>query len=762
MSTEARRASLPPRPPHAPRTAGDPGPFDPRTPLDDTPPPWTDRPASDDTDTGRPPDASGDGAAPGAWDAGTASGDDTAGRGPATPRASADPHGAGTARTEKRPGTDDGTTTVGPQRPAPDARRDGAPRGASDARGTETAERPYRATGGGEAPARPATPPASDARRTGAAPAAPAHRPAGGGVSGGPATPAVSDAHRPGAAPAEPTYRPATVAAPGSAGAAERPYGPEGDAPAGRPATPPVSDARRTGAAPAAPAHRPVGGGVSGGPATPAVSDAHRPGAAPAEPTYRPATVAAPGSAGAAERPYRPEGDAPAGRPATPPVSDARRTGAAPAAPAHRPVGGGVSGGPATPAVSDAHPTGAAPAEPTYRPAGDGTPGRPAAPPASGGRPRFPRIGGDATDRSAPPPPQASARFPDAPPTVGRGVSVTPDVAPPPANRPRTEAAVAPDVVPPPPAHRPRTETPSETTTRLRPVPAEPDPALSWSAPMSPGGVPGAGRPASVSFGEPGSRPRPFARRTRGQVVAAAVCLVLGTGLIGGAVTGAWLADGPEGPGTRHAFAVAGDLWHEVPVDQLFPPTLQGRGAGPGEADRVWTRIAVAPDSGCKGAFDALLTRVLAPVGCERLLRATYTDATQSHVTTVGLLFTEADAAGMEGLARRFERERLDRRGDLMPLPYAAKDTAAEGFGPEQRASWAISVLTDAPVVVYAVSGWADGRTVDEPQPAEDAMRPGAGTAPAQAGLGHEARGLADRFERALRQRAGTPTERPS
>ncbi|MER6295652.1 hypothetical protein [Streptomyces althioticus] len=677
MSTEARRASLPPRPPHAPRTAGNPGPFDPRTPLDDTPPPQTDRPASDDTDTGRPPDASGDRAAPGAWDAGTASGDDTAGRGPATPRASADPHGAGTARTEKRPGTHDGTTTVGPQRPAPDARRDGAPRGASDARGTETAERPYRAAGGG-IPARPATPPASDAHGTGAAPAAPTHRPTGGGAPGGPSTPAASGT-------------------------------------------------RRT-------------------------------GAAPAEATYRPATAAAPGSAGASERLHRPEGDRPMGRPATPPASDGRGTDAAPAEPTHRPTGAGISARPAPSAVSDAHSQGAVPAEPTYRPVGDGTPGRPAA----GARPRFPRIGGDATDRSAPPPPQASARFPDAPPTVGRGVSVTPDVAPPPANRPRTEAAVAPDVVPPPPAHRPRTETPSETTTRLRPVPAEPDPALSWSAPMSPGGVPGAGRPASVSFGEPGSRPRPFARRTRGQVVAAAVCLVLGTGLIGGAVTGAWLADGPEGPGTRHAFAVAGDLWHEVPVDQLFPPTVQGRGAGPGEADRVWTRIAVAPDSGCKGAFDALLTRVLAPVGCERLLRATYTDATQSHVTTVGLLFTEADAAGMEGLARRFERERLDRRSDLMPLPYAAKDTAAEGFGPEQRASWAISVLTDAPVVVYAVSGWADGRTVDEPQPAEDAMRPGAGTAPAQAGLGHEARGLADRFERALRQRAGTPTERPS
>ncbi|GGX27256.1 hypothetical protein GCM10010297_55960 [Streptomyces malachitofuscus] len=400
------------------------------------------------------------------------------------------------------------------------------------------------------------------------------------------------------------------------------------------------------------------------------------------------------------------------------------------------------------------------------------------------------------TDPAAPPPPRASARFPDAPPTVGRGLR-TPD---------------APPSVPPQPTHRPAaarpgapSETASETTTRLRPVPADPaapprpspgarpgdtpggsadparrpppgdaeagrggapDPALSWSAPMSPGGAPG-GRPAFVSFGEPerfdeDARRRPFGRRSRSQIVAAAACLVLGTGLISGAVTGAWLARDSEGSGARQGFAAAGDLWHNVPVDQLFPPTVQGKGAGPGDADRSWTRIAVAPDSGCRGAFDPLLRKVLDPVGCERLLRATYTDATQSHVTTVGLLFTEADAAGMTSLARRFEKERLDRRTDLLPLPYAAKGTAAAGFGAGQRASWAISVLTDAPVVVYAVSGWADGRTVDTPQPAEDAMESGATAAPAQAGLGHEAQGLADRVERGLRKRAGTATEQPS
>ncbi|MBG0856622.1 hypothetical protein I2W78_33375 [Streptomyces spinoverrucosus] len=270
-----------------------------------------------------------------------------------------------------------------------------------------------------------------------------------------------------------------------------------------------------------------------------------------------------------------------------------------------------------------------------------------------------------------------------------------------------------------------------------------------------------------VSFGEPeafddDARVGLSGALVRRRTLAAAVCLVLGIGLIGGAVTGSWLVGGSGEAGERGTFAAAGSLWHSVPVDQLFPPTVQGRGAGPGDADRTWTRIAVAPDSGCADAFDPLLRKVLTPVGCQRLLRATYTDATQSYVTTVGLLFTKADATAMRSLDARFEKERLGRRTDLMPRPYAAKDTVAAGFGDEQRASWTVSVLTDAPVVVYAVSGWADGRTVDEPQPAAEAMRSGATTAVAQAGLGHEAKGLADRVERGLRKSVTSSSEQPS
>ncbi|MGW5258010.1 hypothetical protein ACWERW_34645, partial [Streptomyces sp. NPDC004012] len=385
-------------------------------------------------------------------------------------------------------------------------------------------------------------------------------------------------------------------------------------------------------------------------------------------------------------------------------------------------------------------------------PASGGTAPRPSAPapggttaPASGapgGAPDAYARGAAAHPRSArldrqarpgtPPPPVPSSRFPDAPPTVG--VSL-PGAGTAPASPLPAEGIV-------------------ETTARLG---SGPDTARRV--------VPT--RPV-VTFAEPDirdadtARPRLLGILVGPRTAGAAVCLVLGLGLIGGAVTGSWLVGDGSGEGAQGAYAVAGSLWHDAPVDQLFPPTVHGPGAGPGGADRTWTRVAVAPDGGCADAFDPLLRKALAPAGCLRLLRATYTDATRSEVTTVGLLFTRADSAAMTALARRFKNEGLDRRTDLMPRPYAAEGTVAAGFGDDQRASWTISIRTDLPVVVYGVSGFADGRTVTEPQPAVDAMKAGATTAPAQAGLGYEATGLADRIAAALHKSVTAATEKPS
>ncbi|MFJ6938311.1 hypothetical protein [Streptomyces sp. NPDC101132] len=251
-------------------------------------------------------------------------------------------------------------------------------------------------------------------------------------------------------------------------------------------------------------------------------------------------------------------------------------------------------------------------------------------------------------------------------------------------------------------------------------------------------GVPGATGVPGTTGGPGRADGAPSGGRPRGGV-AAAVCSVLGVGLIGGAVAGTWLLGRAEAvPPVDAAYRKAAVLWRSATVDTLFPPVLVGDGAGPGGADRRWTRIAVDPGTGC-GTW----TRVLAPAGCDRELRATYTDATRSSVIGVGLVFTPADAATMGALRNRL--------GTRPPLP------PAYGLDDRQRAGWTVSVLTDAPVVVYAVSGFADGRPVPTPAPAAAAMSPDDTGAVAQAGLGHEAKAVADRLERALRRDAARP-----
>ncbi|MFJ4203211.1 hypothetical protein ACIP2Y_26785 [Streptomyces sviceus] len=480
-------------------------------------------------------------------------------------------------------------------------------------------------------------------------------------------------------------------------------------------ATPVPSSRRETDASPPPPSPR----GPAPGPMPPAASAGNRaPGARP-RPASRTPESYGPSAGGTSASPATNPGMAAPGP--MPPASDAPSRGtdtgsaSVPPRPRTRPtVPPRRTGGPAETASETTFRMRPVPA------AGDGPVG-----PASAAR-----AGSGGT--AVPPMPDARPGFPRRP-TREAPVSGAPGMPPAPTTPPRTASFT-------------------------------PDPALSWSAALPPhDGTPANGRPV-VSFAEPevGYRERSWGVRIPPRITAVAACVVLGLGLIGGAVTGSWLIGGSGDEGRGDTFTQAGELWHSVPVDQLFPPTVDGQGAGPGGADRTWTRIAVAPDSGCKDAFDPLLRKALAPVGCERLLRATYTDATQSYVTTVGLLFTDADATAMRDLDTRFTREGLGSRTDLMPLPYAAKNTLAAGFGAEQRASWTISVLTDAPVVAYAVSGWADGRTVDTPEPAEKAMESGDTTPAAQAGLGNEAQGLADRVERALRKTVTSPPEQSS
>ncbi|MGW8375739.1 hypothetical protein [Streptomyces sp. ODS28] len=275
--------------------------------------------------------------------------------------------------------------------------------------------------------------------------------------------------------------------------------------------------------------------------------------------------------------------------------------------------------------------------------------------------------------------------------------------------------------------------------------------AAPGTAPGTPPGV--TPDPAQDATRHTGGFAAALRQRPAPRAVAMAACLVLGIGLLGGAGVGAWMSAESKEAAAEGDFDHIRGMWETLPVDQLFPRTLNGTGAGPGGADRRWVRVAVAPDSTCTHAFDPLLAEALSPVGCQRLVRATYADETSTSVTTVGLLFTRADEARMRALRQRFTREDLGRRSDLMPRPYAARGTLAADFGDAQRASWSIRPMSEAPVVVYSVTGFADGRVVSDPQAAAEATERGENSAAAQAGLGHDARGIAELVERGLRAR---------
>lgn len=424
-------------------------------------------------------------------------------------------------------------------------------------------------------------------------------------------------------------------------------------------------------------------------------------GSAPTAPTGAPRQTSATGDGTptGARRPA--SGDANPSGAQRPASRDANSPGAP--RPASRPD----TSAPAAPSRPPAAPAASAPAAPApARPAaatpphpGHGTPPLPASAPAGPSRPHS-RPAGPAPARQAP-----VAAAPSAPPHVRPPV--------PPYGHTYAYGAATPGALPP--------EAPVETTTRLRPV----------------------------------------RERRTGRNLAAAVCAVLGVGLIGGALAGVWLAAAEPGERPEPAgYTEAMELWHNAPVDTLFPRTLAGPAAGPGAAARTWTRIVVAPDAACSPAVLAKgLLATLRPLGCERVLRATYTDATASSVITVALVFTRADVTAQRALGQGGLTTRL---GQDVPPALAGPGTVAARFGADQRASWWLNAPTDLPVVVTAVSGFADGRAVAEPQPADRTMARGRTDAAAQSGLGHEAKGITVRIERLLRTTAAAAAKEKS
>ncbi|MFI1657507.1 hypothetical protein ACH4ZU_21710 [Streptomyces sp. NPDC020472] len=448
--------------------------------------------------------------------------------------------------------------------------------------------------------------------------------------------------------------------------------------------------------------------------------------------------------------PARPQAPTPAAAPPAAPLPPHRPT-PAPATPAQaavppRPAGPPDDGAaPPTPAPRRALASPTGPTGPGAQPPSG--PGRPAGAPAGPTAAGAPRVALPAGTTTAPPRPTTA-------PAAPTDTPARPTAAP---HRP--VAPARPPVAPARPAAGP-----GGPGTAPGPRPGTAPGPRPGTAAGSPGPAPHAAVRTAAPYRGPGALPpeapveittrlRPVRERRPGRTLAVAACAVLGFGLIGGALAGVWLAASEPGkPAEPVGYAEAEDLWHNAPVDTLFPRTLAGPGAGPGGADRTWTRIVVAPDAACTPAvLSKALRATVEPLGCERVLRATYTDATTTSVITVGLVFTRADAATQRTLGR----DLTTRLGADVPPALAGPGTVAARFGAPQRAAWWLNAPVDLPVVVTAVSGFADGRTVDGgPVPADRAMTANRTDATAQSGLGHEAKGITERLVRLLRTAA--------
>jgi hypothetical protein len=158
----------------------------------------------------------------------------------------------------------------------------------------------------------------------------------------------------------------------------------------------------------------------------------------------------------------------------------------------------------------------------------------------------------------------------------------------------------------------------------------------------------------------------------------------------------------------------AGRLWRELPAGTIFgasvsypAPSVLGGGA----LALTATRIGIARQASCPAATDTAVAAVLARNGCEAMLRATYVDATDSYVVTVGVAafpgMAQASAAQRELSGPTLTRARSAGAAVGVRTVWF-RNTPAAWFTDSARQ---ISASTNAATyIVFYTVGYADDR----------------------------------------------------
>ncbi|WP_307827501.1 hypothetical protein [Planomonospora sp. ID82291] len=197
----------------------------------------------------------------------------------------------------------------------------------------------------------------------------------------------------------------------------------------------------------------------------------------------------------------------------------------------------------------------------------------------------------------------------------------------------------------------------------------------------------------------------PGRRRARSALVAASALTLTCAAVAGVAASaaGAELVRGPSAAELdRAAAAEVARRWRVWPAGKVFPATVR-YSAEQGGTERA-RRVGISPETDCDRAVDAALREALTRAGCRGILRATYLDALQGVVLTVGVAAFPGEARAASAAAG------LPRGGRPSPglRALAFPGTVADRF--TQAGRQASTVRAGGPYLVMVTAGRADGR----------------------------------------------------
>jgi hypothetical protein len=153
-----------------------------------------------------------------------------------------------------------------------------------------------------------------------------------------------------------------------------------------------------------------------------------------------------------------------------------------------------------------------------------------------------------------------------------------------------------------------------------------------------------------------------------------------------------------------------GRNWRTLPAGQIFPASVSYQPPAVLDGSSLLLtarRIGIARQSSCEAVTDAAAAAVLDRNGCSAMLRATYTDGTDSYVVTVGVAVLPTTA---QAEAADTELSNAAQAGGISPgvAALSFKNTPAAWFTDERRQLTGVA-RAGTYLALYTV-GYADSR----------------------------------------------------